>query len=690
MRTKKTLIFALLLIVCLGLVNAIQYNFEVRDQITNDLIQDEIKVLTFECLNSDCSQTIQHNIVKHFFTGQVEYKFPITPLGNKKFKLKILNKNYLPENLDITIRNDVDLGLDISIDRKNGPVLLKNALNCYAPVIRLDEINSLGKGAPLIIKYQTNIQSDIGSPFEFTKKLSDAELQSNDYLEYLKSKVDLTLQINRNGQEVKEFETVLEMIPDEISEFEFAYTPQTAGIYTFEMQSHIENSGICLSTSQSNHESTVSIEENAPEENSCSSRIHNLQFTRPVIGADNTVIVSGEVYSRKSTGDNLETNFVPVPTQVTLTTPGSNNPLIVNLDENENNLLQTITFPNSLNDIEIYNLEVVAEPNDVSCIRKTSQTKSLDVKRDISLVSTTNGLIFKSIPDAIISITNPNYIVDLTERTVDFEGDIVTYKATATGFNYEKFELKLENNNLIISLKNSNDYFDSYLTNVQVTANDGTNKVTRTFRVRTPSARGDTVAIAKFPNKIYEGVPAIFDASETITRTGIQITEYEWDFGDNTPIQRGRTVVHTYEDSGFKILKLTVRDSARNIDIAQYPINILDSFENVDIEPMDFEVNKFIFRNQEVKPGNKISTILSFTNDAEKDLDNIRIVLIIKELGLHKTIGPISIDNKETWTRQVDLDVPKNTMPGEYYASLIISNGEFSRHKYNFVRLLEN
>lgn len=52
--------------------------------------------------------------------------------------------------------------------------------------------------------------------------------------------------------------------------------------------------------------------------------------------------------------------------------------------------------------------------------------------------------------------------------------------------------------------------------------------------------------------------------------------EYEWDFGDGSPLVTGPRATHTYEKPGEYIARVTLRDPQNEVsDTDEYPINVL-------------------------------------------------------------------------------------------------------------------
>ena len=67
------------------------------------------------------------------------------------------------------------------------------------------------------------------------------------------------------------------------------------------------------------------------------------------------------------------------------------------------------------------------------------------------------------------------------------------------------------------------------------------------------------------PQTITAGQVAFFDATVSTATAGRTITRYEWNFGDNAPVE-GARVEHVFSRAGGYTVTLTVIDSNGAID----------------------------------------------------------------------------------------------------------------------------
>ncbi len=70
--------------------------------------------------------------------------------------------------------------------------------------------------------------------------------------------------------------------------------------------------------------------------------------------------------------------------------------------------------------------------------------------------------------------------------------------------------------------------------------------------------------VAKFtcPASAQMGKPVVFDANQSTVRSG-NILQWNWDFGDETYVE-GEKIEHTYAESGYYVVKLTVSADSQN------------------------------------------------------------------------------------------------------------------------------
>jgi PKD repeat protein len=89
-------------------------------------------------------------------------------------------------------------------------------------------------------------------------------------------------------------------------------------------------------------------------------------------------------------------------------------------------------------------------------------------------------------------------------------------------------------------------------------------------------AASPTAAFSASSTQVVEGAgPLSFDATGSSTAAPATLDSYAWDFGDGASAQ-GATASHTYATAGSYLVRLTITDSAGNVDTATQTVTVTD------------------------------------------------------------------------------------------------------------------
>jgi hypothetical protein len=94
--------------------------------------------------------------------------------------------------------------------------------------------------------------------------------------------------------------------------------------------------------------------------------------------------------------------------------------------------------------------------------------------------------------------------------------------------------------------------------------------------------------------------------------------------------------------------------------------------------------NLDIMNAEPICAGDDLKVLLSLENYGIFDNDDITVAFTIPELGIKRTIGPISLDSADSVSRRIDLSIPEDTPAGMYdlRVYLYAQNGDFHRIKH--------
>jgi hypothetical protein len=67
-----------------------------------------------------------------------------------------------------------------------------------------------------------------------------------------------------------------------------------------------------------------------------------------------------------------------------------------------------------------------------------------------------------------------------------------------------------------------------------------------------------------------------------------------------------------------------------------------------------------------LRAGDRIPILIAFTNSGDEQLENMKAVVLLQDLGIRKSLGPMDVNAGERENERVMLEIPANTAPGKY------------------------
>ncbi|GAF88734.1 unnamed protein product, partial [marine sediment metagenome] len=83
-----------------------------------------------------------------------------------------------------------------------------------------------------------------------------------------------------------------------------------------------------------------------------------------------------------------------------------------------------------------------------------------------------------------------------------------------------------------------------------------------------------------------------------------------------------------------------------------------------------------------IDAGGDLSVSINLGNDYMEELKDIKVTVVIPELGLRKQVGPFDLDDE---SKKLVLEIPEYVNSGEYVARIVISNDKIRRVKHRIV-----
>ncbi|MCX6733614.1 MAG: PKD domain-containing protein [Candidatus Peregrinibacteria bacterium] len=182
-----------------------------------------------------------------------------------------------------------------------------------------------------------------------------------------------------------------------------------------------------------------------------------------------------------------------------------------------------------------------------------NQTVNKDNKITISIKNVKPNVVFSATPE---KGSTPLQVSFDASDSKDIDGQITKYEWDLNGDG--KFDDSTSKTASYTYTTNG-----KYEVGLQLTDNSGdTNIAKRTIDVSdTFAVKALFDATSEANGKFLVGKSYIFDAAKSNSPNG-KITQYSWDFGDNTGTQKGRNISHAFQANGTYEVTLTVTDEA--------------------------------------------------------------------------------------------------------------------------------
>ncbi|MCX6709890.1 MAG: putative Ig domain-containing protein, partial [Candidatus Woesearchaeota archaeon] len=135
------------------------------------------------------------------------------------------------------------------------------------------------------------------------------------------------------------------------------------------------------------------------------------------------------------------------------------------------------------------------------------------------------------------------------------------------------------------------------------------------------------------------------------------------------------------EQIGAHKVSFSVSDGALS-DSEEVTINVLET-------PYESIFMRSIKMDDYVKAGDELSIMLIMKNDGTKDMRNVQISIVIPELGLERSIGPYILKQGKDMSKTIVLEIPEDTLPGEYDVRITANTDEERRVKHRPITVTE-
>lgn len=172
-----------------------------------------------------------------------------------------------------------------------------------------------------------------------------------------------------------------------------------------------------------------------------------------------------------------------------------------------------------------------------------------------------------------------------------------------------------------------------------------------------------------------EATPARVTFTATVAN-GNGPFRFVWDFDDGTVVETAtNSIEHIFEKPGR--FDVTVRVFDRDGDRATASVRIRIHSGVLDGE-RDVRLGSVVFESPrgygEAEPGDQLMIAIGMTNTGVGPLRNLKLTVLSYDLALHQRLVLNSIAPGETVTKRMMVDVPPDTLPGEYLVQISLTD----------------
>ncbi len=91
----------------------------------------------------------------------------------------------------------------------------------------------------------------------------------------------------------------------------------------------------------------------------------------------------------------------------------------------------------------------------------------------------------------------------------------------------------------------------------------------------------------------------------------------------------------------------------------------------------------------ETEAGDAVPVTISFKNNGDKKLENLKAAVVIQDLGIRASVGPLDLPVGKRATRTLYVQLPEDVQPGTYYVRITIDSGSVHRVVHRDIEVTE-
>jgi hypothetical protein len=112
----------------------------------------------------------------------------------------------------------------------------------------------------------------------------------------------------------------------------------------------------------------------------------------------------------------------------------------------------------------------------------------------------------------------------------------------------------------------------------------------------------------------------------------------------------------------------------------KFTINAVGAYKNVKLSSVQLAM-------EEVLVGDYLSAQVKVINNGEKNMDDLKISMIVPELGLKKSVSEFDLKPGQSKNKNLNLQMPYYAQPGEYLVKVSVTNSNFHEQTYRLITI---
>jgi hypothetical protein len=634
-----------------------------------------VKVEAFNCANADCSSvtpfTGSFPNGDTTTNGQVTIRFPSTLASENGYALYAVSPGFLPKVNKATLHSNGDENLYAL----SSTLSFEKAQVCRSSISEFSVTNDVKPFIPLVIQTDSSLDSTAASAFGLAN--GPVKYIPSDLADYFSALTNVALTIRDElGNEVSKQSANLNLKADETQRIQFSWTPEQSGGYSASVSTNVVDAQ-CASSETREATKLFSVLNEEPRD-SCYTLLNDFKVEGQAKAGQKATASFTKISNHADNDGDLhptETNLYYTIQQPEDLFGGETKftRLSANSDATS---AERYTFEWTPSEAGLYNLVLIGKASDDRCTsfeRNTQEVATLQVQ--VASADVSYSVTFRVVDENGQRISGAQ--VDLFDEVQETE-----FRGT-TNSNGEILFARVNPGEYDLTITHEN--FEDLDEDIQISGNT---LFVKTLQRTTVPQDERNVVITVLDRDTNEPVPdaQVYVALSDIHVEPVQVETRLTDVNGRAffRLTDGRypyAVDPRYHEEfmseeGFLVngndLFITVLVSRTSYPPTPVP--------PPRVPELSLSISSLtIPRGFEVRAGEELEVLLNMQHSGNEDLENTKVLISIPQLGIRSTAGPFDLDESESTSKRLTLNLPSETPQGVYYVRVEVHNNDVTR-----------